>query len=79
MTLPVQMSGDARKDFLLATIGNHFGFSVVDGAVAHILNSPEINTFLDDGNCPLLTAKHEVTDGIELIQVSYNYKLYIII
>lgn len=63
------MSGDARKDYLLATIGNHFGYSVSDGSVAHIPTSPEMNSFLDDGNCSLLAARQELTGGVELIQV----------
>lgn len=66
------MSGDARKDYLLATIGNHFGYSVSDGSVAHIPTSPEMNSFLDDGNCSLLAARQELTGGVELIQVKKN-------
>lgn len=64
------MSGDTRKEFILATIGNHFGYTVSDGAVAHIPASFEINTFLDDGNCSLLAARQELTSGVELIQVN---------
>ena len=63
------MSGDSRKDYILATIGNHFGYSVSDGAVVHIAQSQEINTFLDDGNCPLLAARPELLEGVKLIQV----------
>lgn len=63
------MAGDSRKDFILATIGNHFGYSVSDGAVAHVRDSKEINTFLDDGNCSVLSSKLELTQGVKLIQV----------
>ena len=65
------MSGDSRKDFILATVGNHFGYSVSDGAVLHIQSSPELNTFLDDGSCPVLAAHAELIQGVKLIQV-YN-------
>ena len=66
------MSGDSRKDFVLATIGNHFGFAVSDGAMSHISDSPELNRFLDDGGCPVLAAHAELVQGVRLIQ-SYNH------
>ena len=65
------MSGDSRKDFLLATVANHFGYGVGDGAIAHIQDSRELNNFLDDGNCSLLAAHAELTHDVRLIQV-YN-------
>lgn len=76
------MAGDSRKEFVLATIGNHFGYSVTDGTVVHISDSNELNTFLDDGNCLLLAARLELTQGIKLIQVimsKINVNLIIII
>lgn len=63
------MAGDSRKDFIVAAIGNHFGYSLSDGAVAHIRDSKEINTFLDDGNCAILSARPELIQGVKLIQV----------
>ena len=63
------MAGDSRKDFIVAAIGNHFGYSLSDGAVAHIPDSKEINTFLDDGNCAILSARPELVQGVKLIQV----------
>ena len=65
------MSGDSRKDFILATIGNHFGYSTADGAVSHILSSRELNTFLDDASCPVLAAHAELIQDVRLIQ-PYN-------
>ena len=65
------MSGDSRKDFILATIGNHFSYTVADGAISHILDSKELNNFLDDGNCSVLATHAELTQGVRLIQV-YN-------
>ncbi len=65
------MSGDSRKDFILATISNFFGYSINDGAVSHICDSKELNNFLDDGNCLMLATHAELTQGVRLIQV-YN-------
>ena len=65
------MSGDSRKDFLLATIGNFFGYASADGAVSHIADSKELNTFLDDGSCAVLATHAELTQDVKLIQV-YN-------
>ena len=66
------MSEDSRKDFILATIGNFFGYSTSEGAVSHIQNSKELNNFLDDGNCMLLALHPEVVHDVQLIQ-SYNH------
>lgn len=65
------MSGDSRKDFLLATIGNFFGYATTDGAVSHIIDSRELNNFLDDGSCSVLATRAELTQDVKLIQV-YN-------
>ena len=65
------MSGDSRKDFLLATIGNFFGYATTDGAISHIADSRELNTFLDDGSCSVLATHAEFTQDVKLIQV-YN-------
>lgn len=66
------MSGDSRKDFVLATIGNFFGYSSSDGAISHITDSKELNSFLDDGNCMVLALHPEMTQGVKLIQVYNN-------
>lgn len=63
------MSGDSRKDFIISTIGNFFGYSSTDGAVSHILDSKELNSFLDDGNSMVLALHPELTQGVKLIQV----------
>lgn len=65
------MSGDSRKDFIISTVGNFFGYSISDGTISHILDSKELNNFLDDGNCMLLALHAELTQGVKLIQV-YN-------
>ena len=65
------MSGDSRKEFILATIGNFFSYASSDGAIAHITDSKELNTFLDDGNSMVLALHPEMNEGVKLIQV-YN-------
>ena len=65
------MSGDSRKDFIIATISNFFGYASGDGAVSHIVDSKELNTFLDDGNSMVLATHAELTQDLRLIQV-YN-------
>ena len=65
------MSEDSRKDFILATIGNFFSYSVTDGAISHIIDSKELNNFLDDGNCMILATHAELLQDMRLIQV-YN-------
>ena len=66
------MAGDSRKDFLLSSIGNYFGYSTTDGAISHIVDSRELNTFLDDGNCMVLATHAELTQDVRLIQVYNN-------
>ena len=66
------MSGDSRKDFILATLGNYFGYSASDGAISHIQDSRELNNFLDNGNCMVLATHAELTQGVRLIQVYNN-------
>ena len=45
--------------------GNHTG----DGAVSHIYDSTELNSFLDDGNCGVLGARVELTQDVKIVQV----------
>ena len=47
------MSGDSRKEFILATTVNYFGIQN-DGSLA---DNRAINAFLDDGNVSVLAAK----------------------
>jgi len=64
------MSGDSRKDFILSTIGNFFGYSRQDGAISHIDDSKDLNKFLDDGNCMVLVLHPVLVDEVKLIQSS---------
>ncbi len=58
------MSGDSRKDFILATAGNYFGISAKEyGALA---DNGTLNSFLDDGNVSVLAAKLDNSKKIVL-------------
>ena len=65
------MSADSRKDFLVASIANHFGYNTNDGAITHIFDSKELQSFLDSGSCYVLGSKVELIDNVKLVQV-YN-------
>ncbi|XP_070553238.1 cytoplasmic dynein 2 heavy chain 1-like isoform X2 [Ptychodera flava] len=62
-------SGDARKEFLLATTGNYFGIPSSEPAVAQLFNSSELNSFLDDGNCGVLACRLETHGGNKRVQM----------
>ena len=57
------MSGDSRKDFVLATTANYFAVQVTDGSIQSLLNSPALNSFLDDGNATVLAGRFDVKGG----------------
>ena len=62
-------SGDSRKDFIWATTANHFGILVSDDSITQVLDSKELNTFLDDGNCPLLASRCDTIQGKKTVQL----------
>ena len=68
------MSGDSRKDFVLATICNFFSTTTGDSMIKHIFDSVELNAFLDDGNCSVLAARLELTQDVRFIQVYNSFK-----
>ena len=57
------MSGDSRKDFILATTANYFAVQVTDGAIQSLCNAPALNSFLDDGNATVLAGRFEIKGG----------------
>ena len=57
------MSGDSRKDFILTTTANYFAVQVTDGSIQSLLNSPALNSFLDDGNATVLAGRFEMKGG----------------
>ena len=54
------MSGDSRKDFILATTANYFAVQVTDGSIQSLQNSPALNSFLDDGNATVLAGRFDM-------------------
>ena len=59
----VTMSGDSRKDFLLATTANYFAVQVTDGSITSLQSSPALNSFLDDGNATVLAGRFDTKGG----------------
>ncbi|CAH1776602.1 unnamed protein product [Owenia fusiformis] len=57
-------AGDVRKEFILATTGNYFGISTNDPGLSGQHDATSINTFLDDGNCGILSA-HTVDKQVQ--------------
>lgn len=53
-----ESSDDPRKQFILATAGNFYGVR----PVSTLFDSPELNTFLDDGNEFLLSVNRKDND-----------------
>lgn len=52
-------NGDVRKDFILATVANHFGSHVKDQAIEALRNNDQLIAFLDDPNANVLSASME--------------------
>ena len=63
-------SADARKDFVVATTGNYFGIQSSDRILSEVYSSRELNTFLDDGNSPVLAARYDTHQGTKSINLS---------
>ena len=57
-------SGDVRKDFVLATVANHFGAPSKDQSIESLRNNERLIAFLDDANVNVLSASVEkMADG----------------
>ncbi|ESO93665.1 hypothetical protein LOTGIDRAFT_209197 [Lottia gigantea] len=57
------MPGDSRKQFLLATAANYFSLPINDNVLGSLQNSSALNSFLDDGNCSVLSASKDNKSG----------------
>lgn len=68
--MPSGSSGDSRKDFVLTTTANYFGLSPSEEVLAQLYSQTELNTFLDDGNCPVLVARYHIKQSKKLILLS---------
>ena len=51
------MSGDSRKEFILAAFANFFDLEVNDPSVSKCYENTSINNFLDDGNVLVLVVR----------------------
>ncbi|XP_067663541.1 cytoplasmic dynein 2 heavy chain 1-like isoform X1 [Haliotis asinina] len=60
------MPGDSRKEFILATTANYFSLSLEN--VQSLQNSSALNSFLDDGNAPILAAKIDARGGRKSVE-----------
>ena len=56
-------SGDSRKEYVLATVGNYFGISLSDPGLSGQHDNSALNNFLDDGSCFILAASGESQGG----------------
>lgn len=63
------MPEDIRKTHVITTIANYFGLDI--DSLAKLSHERELNNFLDDANCPLLSAtrghKRSITLSNEVI------------
>lgn len=64
------MSGDSRKDFILATTANYFAVPVNDSSLKNLPDSPALNSFLDDGNANVLAGKLDPKSRVKLVYFS---------
>lgn len=69
------MSGDSRKDFVLATTANHFAVPINDGSMKNLQDSAALNSFLDDGNASVLAGRFDPKSRIKLL--TYSNKVLI--
>ncbi|PSN45387.1 Cytoplasmic dynein 2 heavy chain 1 [Blattella germanica] len=50
------VTGDERKDFIIVTAANYFGFTPLEDTYSALTNDKNLNNFLDDGSCFTLCA-----------------------
>ena len=58
------MPEDTRKTYILTTIANYFGNE--NDSLAFLADQRSLNNFLDDTNCPLLSATRGQKQSIDL-------------
>lgn len=54
---------DVRKEHVLSSCGSLLGLPANDSAITSLYSARELNTFLDDGNCSVLSAKLNSSGG----------------
>ncbi|XP_022235785.1 cytoplasmic dynein 2 heavy chain 1-like [Limulus polyphemus] len=52
-------SGDSRKDFILTSIGDFFSLSMDENTLNQLFNAKELNNFLDEQDCHILSTQVE--------------------
>jgi hypothetical protein len=69
------MPEDTRKTHVLSTIANYFGIEY--DSLSSLSDHRSLNTFLDDTNCPLLSAtrghKNPIDLSNEVYSLYYNF------
>jgi len=74
------MPEDTRKTHILTTIANYFG--IEHNSISSLTDHRSLNNFLDDTNCPLLSATRGQKNAIDLLNevysIYYNYFLFFI-
>ena len=74
------MPEDTRKTHVLTTIANYFG--IEHNSISSLTDHRSLNNFLDDTNCPLLSAtrgqKNSIDLSNEVYSLYYNYFLFFI-
>ena len=63
---------DSRKRFVQVTVANYFGIPIEDQAITSLTNDSSLNSFLDDGNVPVLAA---TLDGMQGKKVDLQNKV----
>ena len=58
------MPEDTRKTYVINTIANYFGIEQTN--LSSLLDHRALNSFLDDTNCPLLSATRKQKSSIDL-------------
>jgi hypothetical protein len=69
------MPEDTRKSHVLITIANYFG--IEHNSLSSLSDHRSLNSFLDDANCPLLSATRGQKHSIDLSnEVLTFYSIY---
>ena len=66
---------DIRKEYLLSSCGSFLGLPANDDAITSLYSARELNTFLDDGNCTVLSAKVNSSGGSKKVYFANKVNL----
>ena len=65
------MPEDTRKTHVLTTIANYFGFE--HDSLSSLSDNRSLNNFLDDTNCPLLSATRGQKHSVDLSNEVFSF------